>query len=185
VSLYLPDRCCDLEPYRRHVLLLDHRSTLGARSGHVLRSVAVNSDQVPGGTINIVGGVHPYTSAKDHIGAQLTHSTLYEIKHDGHPLDGVADDDGSIRLLSRNGYERSRQFGPVFADLAQLGRQIVLDGEIAVPDERGVTHLDDLSAAMQRRDTAGLAYFAFDLLHLDDVTCAAARSSSARRSWPS
>ena len=51
----------------------------------------------------------------------------------------------------------SRQFGPVFADLARLGRQVVLDGEIAAPDERGVTHLDDLSAAMQRRDTAGLA----------------------------
>jgi ATP-dependent DNA ligase len=43
----------------------------------------------------------------------------------------------------------------------------VLDGEIAAPDERGVTHLDDLAAAMQRRDTAALAFFAFDILHLD------------------
>jgi bifunctional non-homologous end joining protein LigD len=34
-------------------------------------------------------------------------------------------------------------------------------------NERGVTHLDDLAAAMQRRDTAALAYFAFDILHLD------------------
>jgi bifunctional non-homologous end joining protein LigD len=64
-------------------------------------------------------------------------------------------------------YERSRQFGPAFADLARLDRQLVLDGEITAPDERGVTHLDDLAMAMQRRDTAALAFFAFDILHLD------------------
>jgi ATP-dependent DNA ligase len=51
--------------------------------------------------------------------------------------------------------------------LAALGRRIVLDGEITAPDERGVTHLDDLATAMQRRDTAALAFFAFDILHLD------------------
>ena len=57
-----------------------------------------------------------------------------------------------------------RHFGPVSADLAQLGRQIVLEGEIAAPDARSVTHLDDLAAAMQRRNTARLAYFAFDVI---------------------
>jgi bifunctional non-homologous end joining protein LigD len=30
-----------------------------------------------------------------------------------------------------------------------------------------VTHFDDLAAAMQRRDTAVLAFFAFHILHLD------------------
>jgi bifunctional non-homologous end joining protein LigD len=76
---------------------------------------------------------------------------LYEIKHDGHRLAVIADGEGGVRLLSRNGYERSRHFGAVFADLARLGRQILLDGEITAPDERGVTHHDDLAAAMQRR----------------------------------
>src|SRR5262249_14089889 len=92
---------------------------------------------------------------------------LYEVKHDGHRLAVITDGAGGLRLLSRNGYERSRQFGPVFASLAALGRQVVLDGEITAPDGRGVTHLDDLAAAMQRHDTAALAYFAFDILHLD------------------
>jgi bifunctional non-homologous end joining protein LigD len=59
---------------------------------------------------------------------------LLEVKHDSHRL---ADGDGGVRLLWRNGYERSQHFGPAFADLARLGRQIVLDGEIAAPDERG------------------------------------------------
>jgi bifunctional non-homologous end joining protein LigD len=92
---------------------------------------------------------------------------LYEIKHDGHRLAVIADGSGGVRLVSRNGFDRSRLFGSVFADLTQLRRQIVLDGEIAAPDARGVTHLDDLLAAMQRRDTAALAYFASDILHLD------------------
>jgi bifunctional non-homologous end joining protein LigD len=91
---------------------------------------------------------------------------LYEVKHDGHRLAGIAGS-GEVRLLSRNGYERTKQFGSVFRPLAELGREIVLDGEIAAPDERGVTHLDDLQAAIYRRDQSGLAYFAFDLLHLD------------------
>jgi bifunctional non-homologous end joining protein LigD len=44
---------------------------------------------------------------------------------------------------------------------------MVLDGEIAVPDERGVTHLDPLSDAISEGRPGRLAYFAFDLLHLD------------------
>jgi bifunctional non-homologous end joining protein LigD len=44
---------------------------------------------------------------------------------------------------------------------------LVLDGEIAVPDDRGVTHIDGLTQAMRQRRPDRLAYFAFDLLHLD------------------
>jgi bifunctional non-homologous end joining protein LigD len=88
------------------------------------------------------------------------------VKHDGHRLAVVAGS-GEVRLLSRNGYERTKQFGSVFRPLAELGREVVLDGEIAAPDERGVTHLDDLQAAIHRRDQCSLVYFAFDLLHLD------------------
>ena len=44
---------------------------------------------------------------------------------------------------------------------------LVLDGEIAVPDERGVTHINLLTQAMRQCRPERLAYFAFDLLHLD------------------
>jgi hypothetical protein len=47
---------------------------------------------------------------------------LYDVKHDGHRLAVIADGDGGVRLLSRNGYERSRHFGAVFADLASRPR---------------------------------------------------------------
>jgi bifunctional non-homologous end joining protein LigD len=57
------------------------------------------------------------------------------VKHDGHRLAVIAGS-GEVRLLSRNGYERTKQFGSVFCSFAELGREIVLDGEIAAPDER-------------------------------------------------
>jgi bifunctional non-homologous end joining protein LigD len=44
---------------------------------------------------------------------------------------------------------------------------MVLDGEIAVPDDRGVTHIDALSEAISERRPDRLAFFAFDLLHFD------------------
>jgi bifunctional non-homologous end joining protein LigD len=71
-------------------------------------------------------------------------------------------------LLSRNGYDRSRLFREPFRRLIEAGLPpMVLDGEIAVPDDRGVTHLDALSEAIAGRHPERLAYFAFDLLHLD------------------
>lgn len=46
-------------------------------------------------------------------------------------------------------------------------RPMALDGEVAVPDEIGITHLDYLHEAMSRRRPERLAFFAFDLLQLD------------------
>lgn len=92
---------------------------------------------------------------------------LHEIKHDGHRLAAVLDRRGGLRLLSRNGYDRKGPFEAPFAELARLGRAMVLDGEIAAPDEKGCTHLDDLTDALSAGEPHRLAYFAFDLLHLD------------------
>jgi len=64
------------------------------------------------------------------------------------------------------GLDHTRLFSAPFGELAATRRAIVLDGEIAVPDERGVTHIDAVNDAMASRRTDGLAYFAFDLLHL-------------------
>jgi hypothetical protein len=44
---------------------------------------------------------------------------------------------------------------------------LVLDSEIAVPDERGVTRIDLLSEKLRQRRPDQLAYLAFDLLYLD------------------
>jgi hypothetical protein len=47
------------------------------------------------------------------------------------------------------------------------GHELVIDGEIAAPNDRGVTHLDFLNDTIARREPHRLAYFAFDLLHID------------------
>jgi bifunctional non-homologous end joining protein LigD len=95
-------------------------------------------------------------------------SWLHEIKHDGHRLVAIIPSDGQLMLRSRNGYDRTRLFREPFRHLIEAKLPpMVLDGEIAVPDGRGVTHLDALSDAISEGRPDRLAYFAFDLLHLD------------------
>jgi ATP dependent DNA ligase-like protein len=74
----------------------------------------------------------------------------------------------TLKLLSRNGRDRTALFREPFRPLAGADLPpMVLDGEITVPDERGVTHIDALSEAISAGRSERLAYFAFDLLHLD------------------
>jgi bifunctional non-homologous end joining protein LigD len=92
---------------------------------------------------------------------------LHEVKHDGHRLLAIVAG-GEVQLISRNGHNRTQLFRAPFGNLAAAGLPpLVLDGEIAVPDERGVTHIDALTHALRQHRPEQLAYFAFDLLHLD------------------
>jgi bifunctional non-homologous end joining protein LigD len=90
---------------------------------------------------------------------------LHEIKHDGHRLVAIIAEAG-LRLLTRNGHHRTALFREPFEGLPGLPA-MVLDGEIAVPDDNGVTHIDQLSEALRLGRPERLAYFAFDLLYLD------------------
>jgi bifunctional non-homologous end joining protein LigD len=90
---------------------------------------------------------------------------LHEVKHDGHRLIAiVAGND--LKGVSRNGHDRTPLFRAPFDGLAGLP-PLVLDGEIAVPDDNGVTHIETLTTALRQRQPERLAYFAFDLLHPD------------------
>jgi bifunctional non-homologous end joining protein LigD len=92
---------------------------------------------------------------------------LHEIKHDGHQLVVIIKPRGGLALISRNGFDRTPLFRAPFGGIAAINRELVLDGEIAVPNEHGVTHLDGLNDAIAGRRPERLAYFAFDLLYLD------------------
>ena len=76
---------------------------------------------------------------------------VHEVKHDGHRVVAILDGTGGLRLLSRNGYDVTGKFGAALNGLPELGRAMVLDGEIAAPDGNGVTHLDTLTDVIQRR----------------------------------
>jgi bifunctional non-homologous end joining protein LigD len=73
---------------------------------------------------------------------------LHEIKHDGHRLIALIGGPGGLTLISRNGFDRTSLFRGPFGKLAGGNRTLVLDGEIAVPDARGVTHIDGLNDAI-------------------------------------
>jgi bifunctional non-homologous end joining protein LigD len=65
---------------------------------------------------------------------------VHEIKHDGHRIIAYLER-GRVRIESRTGNDATRRFSPIAELLAKLPvRSAVLDGEIAVPAERGVTH---------------------------------------------
>jgi bifunctional non-homologous end joining protein LigD len=84
---------------------------------------------------------------------------LHEVKHDGHRLVAiVAGDD--LKLISRYGYDPTALFRGPFEKLAGLP-PVVLDGEIAVQDDQGITHIDRLSEALRQRRVDRLAYFRF------------------------
>jgi bifunctional non-homologous end joining protein LigD len=72
---------------------------------------------------------------------------IYEEKYDGYRA--VAYKDGArVRILSRNLKDLTRQFEEVAAAVARLrAPRLILDGEIAVFDERLVSHLGYLRRA--------------------------------------
>ena len=88
------------------------------------------------------------------------------IKYDGHRIVAVVDGHSRVKLISRNGHDWTPLFRTVRRPVS-CRREIVLDGEIAVPDERGVTHIGHLPDPLDGRQPDRAACFAFDLLYLD------------------
>ena len=89
---------------------------------------------------------------------------LHEQKFDGYRI--LAElDRGSVRLLSRRFKDWTAAFPRVAGAVARLPVQrAVLDGEVAALLPDGRTSFQ----ALQNRDAANIAYFAFDLLAVDD-----------------
>jgi len=95
---------------------------------------------------------------------------VHEVKHDGHRIIAYLDlDRGRVRLETRAGNDATRRFSPIAELLAKLPvRSAILDGEIAVRDELGVTHISLLDKALRGRGRH-LVFYAFDLLFLDGL----------------
>ncbi len=91
---------------------------------------------------------------------------LHEIKLDGYRiLAGI--EGGKARLVSRNGNDWTQRFAAVADALRSIAAEsALLDGEVAVLDERGITSFHALQTAAST-PAPELRYFVFDLLHLD------------------
>lgn len=79
---------------------------------------------------------------------------------------GVLISPGDVRIISRNDNDYTGQFPEVAEAARKLAvKQAVLDGEIVVLDEKGISRFQLLQQLGESR--RGLAYFVFDLLSLD------------------
>ncbi|AJZ56701.1 DNA ligase D [Paraburkholderia fungorum] len=92
----------------------------------------------------------------------------YEIKFDGYRL-MVRIKDGDVALFTRNGHDWTARMPRLRDALAELSvRNAWLDGEAVVLDATGKPDFNALQNAFDRRSTADITLFIFDLLYLDD-----------------
>jgi len=88
---------------------------------------------------------------------------LFEIKFDGY-RGLVAADGEAVRISTRSGLDWTDRFAPLARAVGQLGlKGVLIDGEIVVLDENGVSDFGALQNAVEEGGTRPV-FFAFDLL---------------------
>jgi bifunctional non-homologous end joining protein LigD len=99
---------------------------------------------------------------------------LHEIKLDGYrTLAYVSGDE--IRLITRGGLDWTHRYGDLpDAFRALPTRDAIVDGEIVVPDDKGISRFALLQDALSRGARSELVFYAFDLVRLDGWNLAAA-----------
>lgn len=93
---------------------------------------------------------------------------LHEIKFDGYRMFAIIDG-GRIRFRSRNDQDWTARLTALHDAVGALPtKQAVLDGEIVVLDEQGVSRFQLLQNALgTKADDSPLIYYVFDILYLD------------------
>ncbi|MFP5227219.1 MAG: DNA ligase D [Acidobacteriota bacterium] len=96
---------------------------------------------------------------------------LHELKLDGYRIQIHIDEkDGRrrARLFTRKGLDWTHRMRDLAETAAQLPvHAAIIDGEVVVLNEKGLTSFADLQAAFDEGAPHPMTYFAFDLLHLD------------------
>jgi bifunctional non-homologous end joining protein LigD len=91
----------------------------------------------------------------------------HEIKFDGYRIQARLDH-GKVRLLTRKGLDWKEKFPNIAAAVAKLpARSALIDGEVVVEDENGISSFSELQAALKSGERERFVYYVFDLLHLD------------------
>jgi len=91
---------------------------------------------------------------------------VHEIKLDGYRLQARVDG-GKIKLLTRKGLDWTEKFKPIADALKalKLGSSLI-DGEVVVENEAGVSSFTGLQEALKSERSDRMVYYAFDLLYL-------------------
>ncbi len=92
---------------------------------------------------------------------------LHELKLDGYRIQ-ARKDKTKVQLLTRTGLDWTHRMKPIAAEIATLPAETaLLDGEVVVLDQNGLTSFANLQAAFKNEARHPLTYFVFDLLHLN------------------
>jgi bifunctional non-homologous end joining protein LigD len=92
---------------------------------------------------------------------------LHEIKFDGYRT-GARLDGGDVQLLTRKQQNWTHRFPSVAEAVAALPAETaLLDGEIVVEDDNGISNFSLLQTDLKDGRTDRFVYYVFDLLHLD------------------
>jgi len=117
------------------------------------------------------GATTKVASIPDFVGPQLCTSVEkppnsdgwgHEIKFDGYRV-LLRVEDGEVALKTRKGLNWTDKFKAI-ADEAESFPDVLIDGEVAALDDKGLPHFSTLQAALSEGKTHALVFFAFDLL---------------------
>ncbi|WP_292647275.1 ATP-dependent DNA ligase, partial [Mesorhizobium sp.] len=91
---------------------------------------------------------------------------IHEIKFDGYRSQMVIDEEGT-RIYTRNGLDWTSKYRDLVREAAKFGAEsAIIDGEIIVLNDAGLSDFSELRKAITRRQH-DLYFVAFDLLHLN------------------
>ena len=94
---------------------------------------------------------------------------IHEIKSDGYRAQ-LHLMNGNARLYTRRGYDWSDRFSSIAEEATQLSEHdLILDGEVVVLDERGISDFRALQNDLGSGRVDRLTYFVFDLLYVDGL----------------
>lgn len=88
---------------------------------------------------------------------------VYEVKWDGYRALGFSLKNGDVQLLSRNNKPFNEKFYPIYELMQNWKQDIVVDGEILVLNEIGISNFGDLQNWRSEAD-GELVYYVFDLI---------------------
>ena len=73
--------------------------------------------------------------------------------------------DGKVQLITRSGIDWTKRYGDLPKEFAKLPvKQAIIDGEIVVLDEHGISRFSALQDALSEGAGSKLHFYAFDLL---------------------
>jgi bifunctional non-homologous end joining protein LigD len=99
---------------------------------------------------------------------------VHEIKLDGYRILAHVGG-GKVSLVTRNGKDWTERMRPIARELESWPvESAILDGEVVVLDERGISSFQSLQNALSEGSSAKLHYFVFDLLYYDGYDLRAA-----------